>query len=351
MSVFAVIMAGGVGSRFYPMSTDQKPKQFLSLFSEKSMIRETFERILPMVDYAQIMISSNLSFESLVRESLPEVPENNLLMEPVGRNTAPAIGLVALAALRRDPEAIIVSLHSDHFIKKESRFLKILQRGVSLAQKGKIVTLGITPTYPETGYGYILRGKQEQDCDFEAYEVQKFVEKPNLEKAKSYLETGNYSWNAGMFIFKAQQLIDEILTYCPELHKGLMELNSKIGTPEFNEIYSKLPSIAIDVAVMEKSLNISVIPCDVGWSDVGSFYSLFKVHDGDENNNVKLNQDYTLFAVDSHGNLTSTETSKSIALVGVSDLMVVDTAECLLVGRLDQAQDVKKILELKSGLS
>ena len=213
MSVFAVIMAGGVGSRFYPMSTDQKPKQFLPLFSEKSMIRETFERILPMVDYDQIMISSNLSFESLVRESLPEVPENNLLMEPVGRNTAPAIGLVALAALRRDPEAIIVSLHSDHYIKKESRFLKVLQRGVSLAQKGRIVTLGITPTYPETGYGYILRGKQQQDCDFEAYEVQQFVEKPNLEKAKSYLETGNYSWNAGMFIFKAQQLIDEILIH------------------------------------------------------------------------------------------------------------------------------------------
>ncbi len=351
MSVFAVIMAGGVGSRFYPMSTDQKPKQFLSLFSQKSMIRETYERILPMVDDEHIMVSTNSSFKSLVRESLSDIPINNLLMEPVGRNTAPAIGLAAVTALSRDPEAIVISLHSDHYIKKESRFLKILQRGVSLARTGRIVTLGITPTYPETGYGYISRGRQHQGHDFEAYEVQSFVEKPDLAKAKSYLESGNYSWNAGMFIFKAQKIIDEISIHCPELYEGLMELNSKIGTSKFNEAYSKLPTIAIDVAVMEKSSIVSMIPCDVGWSDVGSFYSLFKVHKGDENNNVRLSQDFTLFSIDSHGNLTSTENSKSIALVGVSDLMVIDTSECLLVGRLEQAQDVKKILDLKSKLS
>lgn len=348
MSIFTVIMAGGIGSRFYPMSTDQKPKQFLSLFSEKSMIRETFERILPLVDRDRIMISSNSDFEKLVKDTLPEISDKNLLMEPVGRNTAPALGLAALVALKRDPQAIIVSLHSDHYIKKESRFLSVLQKGISLAKKGRIVTLGITPTYPEVGYGYILRGRGHEACDFEAYEVQKFVEKPDLDTAKSYLETGNYAWNAGMFIFKAQQLMDEMSIHCPELYEGLMELNSKIDTPEFDKVYSQLQSIAIDVAVMEKSPNISMIPCDVGWSDVGSFYSLFKVHEGDENKNVKLNDGFSLFALDSYGNLISTEDSKSIALVGVSDLMVVDTAECLLVGRLDQSQDVKKILDLKS---
>ena len=348
MSVFTVIMAGGIGSRFYPMSTNQKPKQFLSLFSEKSMIRETFERILPLVDQDKIMISSNSNFEKLVKESLPEIFDRNLLMEPVGRNTAPALGLAALVALRRDPEAIIVSLHSDHYIKKESRFLNVLKNGLKLAEEGRIVTLGITPTYPEVGYGYILRGNAHEACDFEAYEVQKFVEKPDLDTAKSYLDTGNYTWNAGMFIFKAQQLLDEMSVHCPELHEGLMELNSKIDTPDFDKVYGQLQSIAIDVAVMEKSSQISMIPCDVGWSDVGSFYSLFQVRDGDENNNVKLSNDFSLLAVDSYGNLTSTEDSKSIALVGVSDLMVVDTAECLLVGRLDQAQDVKKIIDLKS---
>ena len=348
MSVFTVIMAGGIGSRFYPMSTDKKPKQFLSLFSKKTMIRETFERVLPIVDQDQIMISSNSNFEKLVKDSLPEISNKNLLMEPVGRNTGPALGLAALVALKRDPEALIVSLHSDHYIKKESRFLTVLQNGIRLAKKGRIVTLGITPTYPETGYGYIHRGKVHEGFEFEAFEVKKFVEKPDLDTAKSYLDTGNYAWNAGMFIFKAQQLIDEMSIHCPELHKGLMELNSKIDTPDFDKVYSQLQSIAIDVAVMEKSSQISMIPCDVGWSDVGSFYSLFQVHDGDENKNVKLSKDFSLFVVDSYGNLTSTEDSKSIALVGVSDLMVVDTAECLLVGRLDQAQDVKKILDLKS---
>ena len=348
MSVFTVIMAGGIGSRFYPMSTNQKPKQFLSLFSQKSMIRETFERILPLVDQDKILISTNSDFEVLAKESLPEISDQNLLLEPVGRNTAPALGLASLVALRRDPEAIIVSLHSDHYIKRESRFLTVLKNAVELAREGRIVTLGITPTYPEVGYGYILSGKIHENCDFEAFEVQQFVEKPDLGTAKSYLDNGNYSWNAGMFVFQAQQLIDEMLIYCPELHHGLMELDSKIGTPEFDKVYSQLHSIAIDVAVMEKSPNISMIPCDVGWSDVGSFYSLYKVHEGDENKNVKLNDSLSVLAVDSYGNLMSTEGSKSIALVGVSDLMVVDTAECLLVGRLDQAQDVKKILDLKS---
>ena len=348
MSVFTVIMAGGIGSRFYPMSTDKKPKQFLSLFSQKTMIRETFERVLPIVDQNKIMISSNSNFEKLVKDSLPEISNKNLLMEPVGRNTGPALGLAALVALKRDPEALVVSLHSDHYIKKESRFLTVLQNGIRLAKKGRIVTLGITPTYPETGYGYIHKGKVHEGFEFEAFEVKKFVEKPDLDTAKSYLDTGNYAWNAGMFIFKAQQLIDEMSIHCPELHEGLMELNSKIDTPDFDKVYSQLQSIAIDVAVMEKSSQISMIPCDVGWSDVGSFYSLFQVHDGDENKNVKLSKDFSLFVVDSYGNLTSTEDSKSIALVGVSDLMVVDTAECLLVGRLDQAQDVKKILDLKS---
>ena len=348
MSVFTVIMAGGVGSRFYPMSTNKKPKQFLSLFSQKTMIRETFDRVLPIVDQDKIMISSNSNFEELVKGSLPEISNKNLLMEPVGRNTGPALGLAALVALKRDPEALIVSLHSDHYIKKESRFLTVLQNGIKLAKKGRIVTLGITPTYPETGYGYIRKGKVHEGFEFEAFEVKKFVEKPDLDTAKSYLDTGNYAWNAGMFIFKAQQLIDEMSIHCPELHEGLMELNSKINTPDFDKVYSQLQSVAIDVAVMEKSSQISMIPCDVGWSDVGSFYSLFQVHDGDENKNVKLSEDFSLFVVDSYGNLTSTEDSKSIALVGVSDLMVVDTAECLLVGRLDQAQDVKKILDLKS---
>ena len=350
MSVFGVIMAGGIGSRFYPMSTNQKPKQFLSLFSEKSMIRETFERVLPLVDQNKILISSNTNFEKLVKESLPEVLDENLLMEPVGRNTAPALGLVSLTALKRDPEAIIVSLHSDHYIKKEARFLSVLKDAIKLAEEGRIVTLGITPTYPETGYGYILRGKAHQAFDFEAYEVEKFVEKPDLETAKSYLDTGNYTWNAGMFVFKAQQLMDEMSIHCPELYEGLMELNSKIDTPEFDEVYSQLKSIAIDVAVMEKSSNVSMIPCDVGWSDVGSFYSLFQVHQGDKNQNVKLSHDFSLLSVDSSGNLAFSESSKSIALVGVSDLMVIDTEECLLVGKLDQAQDVKKILDLKSAI-
>lgn len=348
MSVYAVIMAGGVGSRFYPMSTNQKPKQFLPLFSEKSMIRETYERVLPLVGNDHIMVSSNASFGLLMAEALPEIDPQNLLLEPSGRNTAPALGLAAKIASQRDPDAIIVSVHSDHFIKREARFLNLLKQGIDLARKGRIVTLGITPEYPETGYGYIRRGNLHHDCNFDAYEVDQFIEKPDLKTAQAYVEAGKYLWNAGMFIFNAQQFLEEMKIYCGDLFHGLSDLSEDLQSDQFAKQYAELPSVAIDVAVMEKSSIVSVIPCDVGWSDVGSFYSLFHVRQGDSNGNVKLNKNCDLYCIDSRANLVATEGSKSVALIGVSDLMIVDTPECLLIGQLDRSQEVKEIQAMKS---
>lgn len=347
MSIYVVIMAGGVGSRFYPMSTSSMPKQFLPLFSNKSMIRETYERVLPLVDTENILVSSNHSFASLIEHTLPEVSSQNLLLEPVGRNTGPALGLCALHAMQLDPDAIVISVHSDHFIRRESRFLNILNQGVELARKGRIVTLGITPDYPETGYGYIRRGRKHSDCTFEAYTVDKFVEKPDSETAKSYLRTNEYLWNAGMFIFQAKQLLDEMKLHCLELYDGLSNLGYNISG-ECPIQYNQLPSIAIDVAVMERSCSVSVIPCDIGWSDVGSFTSLYKLHDGDSDGNVSLSSDCDLYCIDSNSNLIRAQGSKSVALIGVSDLMIIDTEDCLLVGKLNRSQEVKDIQTMKS---
>jgi mannose-1-phosphate guanylyltransferase len=350
MSTKIVILAGGVGSRFFPLSTSKKPKQFLKLFSDSSMLSETFDRVMPIVSEEDVYLVTNENFSELVYEDLPRLKKEHCVWEPVGRNTAPALGLACLRILKDDPDAVIVSLHSDHFIRKEAKFLSIVQTAAEIAQQDKIVILGVVPTYPETGYGYIQTG-EEIDSDssrFSVYEVNNFKEKPDFETAQNYVMDGHYLWNAGMFVFKASNMMEQFKIHEPELYKGLLELEPYImdtTSEDFKTRFAKLKSISIDVAVMERASNICVMSGDVGWSDVGSYQSLHQLCEKDMHGNVlRAEPNTTLDLVSSKNNLVITESKgKKIGLVGVRDLMIVDTEDYLLIGELGDSQDVKRL--------
>lgn len=344
-STLAVIMAGGSGTRFYPLSNKNRPKQFLSLFGEGSMISQTYQRVSDLFDKQNFLVASNENYKELLEEHLSEVPRENFLFEPSARNTGPALGLVCLKALSMEVDPVLVSLHADHFIEDEKRFCQILERGVERAQAGKIALIGITPDCPETGYGYIQRGKVIDNEDPGVYEVLDFLEKPNLEKAKQFLAAGDYLWNAGMFIFKASILLKEIQKFDLELFQGLMKIKD-LGTfqgSEFQELFSQLKSVPIDVAVMERTKLVEVIPGDFGWSDVGSYSSLYQLHSDSAEQNVAL-ANTQLQSLDSRRNLVSS-CGKKIMLLGVEDLMVIETEDAILVGKLDRSQDVKKLID------
>ncbi|MCO4783528.1 MAG: mannose-1-phosphate guanylyltransferase [Candidatus Cloacimonetes bacterium] len=350
MSVISVIMAGGVGSRFFPLSTDKKPKQFLNLFSDNPMISDTFERILPIIPKEDILISTNSNFVPLVLDAIPDAKESQCVKEPCGRNTAPALGLIALLASKKAKDCVVVSLHSDHHITKESKFLSVIQSAIEVAKDKNIVTLGIEPSYPETGYGYI-QANQTTLNEFgkhDYHKVNAFKEKPDLETAKSYIKSGNYYWNSGMFIFRADHMLEEMKTHCNELYQGLMNLEQYIGdldSPEFIKAYSNLTKISIDVAVMERSQDVSVIPCEIGWSDVGSYLSLHKLKDKDKNQNALIG-DNPLQTIDASNNLIVSEfAGKRIGILSVKDLMIIDSKDFLLIGDINSSQLVKEFIE------
>ncbi|PCJ20383.1 MAG: mannose-1-phosphate guanylyltransferase [Candidatus Cloacimonadota bacterium] len=347
MSIISVIMAGGVGSRFFPLSTEKKPKQFLSLFSKNPMISDTYERILPIIPKEDILISTNSDFVPLVLDAIDGVKASQCVKEPCGRNTAPALGLIALLASKRAKDCVVVSLHSDHHIIKEAKFLSVIQSAIEIAKTKNIVTLGIEPSYPETGYGYIQADKKTFNSPgkHKFHTVGAFKEKPDIDTAQKYIDSGNYFWNSGMFIFRADHMLEEMKTHCFELYQGLMELDKytdDLDSAEFIECYKNLPSISIDVAVMENSKNVNVIPCEIGWSDVGSYLSLHKLKDKDENQNVLIG-DNPFKSIDSSNNLIVSEfAGKKIGILSVKDLMIIDSKDFLLIGNINSSQLVKE---------
>jgi mannose-1-phosphate guanylyltransferase len=354
MKTKAIILAGGVGSRFFPLSTPEKPKQFLPLFSEIPMIRETFERVLPIVPADDIYVITQKEFQTQVMEAIPMIKKENILLEPVGRNTAPAIGYACLELTKDDEDCVIMSLHSDHFIRKEARFLSILKTAAELAEQERIVTLGITPDYPETGYGYIEADEKTRESSpstrIDYHKVAMFKEKPDFMTAQNYVMAGSYYWNAGIFIFKASQMLNEIKTYCPDLYDGLTGLKDKLSPQSrdaFEKSFSELPKVAVDNAVMEKSSHVWVIPSDIGWSDVGSYKTLYHLRQKNSSGNVSIGlPEQAVETADAKNNLIVQQGSqRKIGLVGVRNLMVVDTGDYLMVGDLDDCQSVKKLTE------
>jgi mannose-1-phosphate guanylyltransferase len=346
--MFAVVMAGGKGARFWPKSREKTPKHLLDISSERTMIRETVDRIRPLVPAERTLIVTGKSHAAELIRQLPEIPRANILIEPVGRNTAPCIGLAALHILRRVPDAVMLVLPSDHRIGDETAFRKVLQEAAKEAVQGNfLVTIGIqTNGRPDTGYGYIEKGvllPNRGDAGTSA--VSAIREKPSHDQAVEFIRRGDL-WNSGMFVWKASTIMGAIGRFLPDLHRGLMEIREALGTEReeavVKEVYTGQKAVSIDYGVMEKASDVLVIPGDFGWSDLGSWDALWEVSKKDESGNVVRGQFIGVDAADSliHG------TGKLVALVGVKDLLVVETDDALLICRRGRSQDVRRIVEI-----
>jgi len=345
MKKTALIMAGGRGERFWPKSRKSSPKQFLSLTDDgKTMIQLTVERILPLVAMEDIFIVTNRDYKDLVREQLPNLPEENILCEPAGRNTAPCIGLGAVQMEKRYGDAVMFVLPSDHLIKYNSIFLNALSDAAEIAEQGEsLVTLGITPNYPEMGYGYI-RFDPEKTLG-RAFRVERFVEKPDLETAKNYLAAEQYLWNSGMFIWKVSAILKALETYLPETCAGLRKIQAAIGTEGEQEVlereFSALRSESIDYGVMEKAKDIYTLSGSFGWDDVGSWLAVERLRKSNEFGNVVSGNAVT---VDTK-NCIVQGGKRLIAAVGLEDVIVVDSDDAILICEKDSAGEIKKVLE------
>lgn len=345
MKMTALIMAGGRGERFWPKSRKSLPKQFLSLTDDgKTMIQLTIERILPIVSIEDIYISTNKDYKKLVMEQLPNIPKENILCEPVGKNTAPCIGLGAVHISKKYDDAIMLVLASDHLIKYNSMFINTLRDAADVAKdNNNLVTIGITPDYPETGYGYIKFNPAK--CNGRAFEVEHFVEKPSLELAKEYISSEEYLWNSGMFVWKVSTILHKFSEYLPEIYKGLMKIKESIGTPQedtvLNSEFGEFQSISIDYGIMEKSHNIFTLPGTFGWDDVGSWLAVERIKKTNEFGNVVNGNVITIDSKD----CVIEAGPKLIATVGIKNLIIVDTEDATLICDKDCAGDIKKVLD------
>ncbi len=342
---YAVIMAGGSGTRFWPASRPERPKQLLPLApgDDRSLLRATVDRISPLVPIERVLVVTSTALAEATRADLPGLPEENLLAEPVGRNTAPCVGWAAAVIARRSPEARLMVLPADHHIGDEKTYLQTLATALDAASEGDLVTVGLKPTRPETGYGYIEVGEPIAE---EVWRARRFVEKPTRERAEQLFASGSYLWNSGMFFFRADAILEAIEHHLPGLAKGLAELDraAAAGSEEaaVAEGYGDLPRISIDHGVMEKADGVAVVPGDFGWSDLGSWTTAWELSEKDDAGNAS-GSDAVL--VDASGNLVRAPLGKVVALVGVSDLVVVDTEDALLVVPRSRAQEVREVVQ------
>lgn len=342
MKTTAVIMAGGRGERFWPKSRNSRPKQFLSLTSDgETMIQKTVKRLLPLVDMNDIYIVTNSAYTSLVREQLPDIPEENILAEPAPRNTAPCIAFASAVINQKYDDAVMLVLPSDHLIANETLYIDTLKKAVSVAEHGEnLVTIGITPTYPETGYGYINFGEEQSG----AYIVERFVEKPDLQTAEKYLDSGKYLWNSGMFIWKISSILTNIKKLMPDIYEGALKIGEAFNTPDFSDVltheFTAFRSESVDFGIMEKAENIYTIPASFGWDDVGSWLAVERINEIDENKNYI---DGNVIAEDTY-HTTICGGKRLIATVGIENIIIVDTEDALLVCSKNGTQDVKKII-------
>lgn len=339
-----VIIAGGSGSRLWPLSRASFPKQFLKLEGDGTMLQNTLTR-LKGIDYLSPIVICNEEHRFIAAEQLRSIGElnNNIILEPIGRNTAPAIALAAFMALSQGNDPILLVLAADHIIENSSVFLDSVKDAVSYAQSGKLVTFGIIPSAPETGYGYIEKGEKEGNVGFK---VSQFVEKPNIDTAREYINSGNFYWNSGIFLFKASRYLEELRKYRRDVYDACeMALSNTNSDLDFvrvsEEAFLACPDISIDYAVMEATDASVVIPMDAGWSDVGSWCALWEVGEKDRNANVHRGD---VISKDSKGNYVYAESSL-VATVGINNVVIVQTKDAVLVVKKDQVQDVKSVVE------
>ena len=345
--LYALIMAGGGGTRLWPMSRREHPKQMLKLVGDRTMFQLSVDRLLPLLPADHIYVVTATEQVAPLAAQCPELPHENFIVEPMGRGTASCIGLSAMHLQRRDPEATMVVVTADHFIKREAVFRDVLRAGQAIADDGYLVTLGIEPAFAATGYGYIRQGAHlGQSGDFAYYHAERFTEKPDAATAKAFLEEGVYAWNSGMFIWQVNTILDEIRRSMPALNTVLNNLAQALNTDVYNETLCRLwPTLhkeTIDYGIMEKAKKVTVIPVDLDWSDIGAWSSVKDLHIPDENGNVLLGDTIN---IDSAETMVFAQGERLVVTIGVDDLIVVDTPNAILITKRDQSQRVREVVE------
>lgn len=343
---YVIIMAGGIGSRFWPMSRSKFPKQFQDILGTgKTLIRSTFERFQEFVPDENIYVVTNGQYNNLVQEQLPEIKADQVLLEPVGRNTAPCVAYACFKIREKDPDACIFVAASDHLITNEKEFLRIAGMGLDACREEEIiVTLGIQPTRPDTGYGYIQF--RDEELKEGIHKVKTFTEKPELEMARTFLESGDFLWNSGMFIFSVDTILKAFLEFLPDMHDLFESIKSSYYTDEekasIEKIYSQCLNISIDFGIMEKAENVYVIPSSFGWSDLGTWRSVFENKEKDYFDNA-VQGDVMIY--ESTNNVIHLARKEKLAVIeGLHNFIIVDTDDSLLICRIGQEQRIKEIV-------
>lgn len=348
MKKTVLIMAGGVGERLWPKSRKNMPKQFLSLTGDgESLIQSTVKRISKIVDEKDIFISTSSLYIELIKKQLPQIPLENIIIETDKKNTAPCVGLASVHIQKKYGNVLMIVLPSDHLIKYDTMFIDSICDACSIAEiENKLVTIGIMPQYPETGYGYIkVNDKRKRLAGYTSYKVEEFVEKPDFEKAKKYIEKGNYLWNSGMFVWTCSTILNCFNKYLPKMYDGLMEIQEAIGTDKYDDVLEKnfkgFESISIDNGIMEKHNEIYVVPGTFGWDDLGNWLSFSKVKVPDSFGNITEGE---IITVNTRNSIVIGG-KKLISVVGVNDLVIIDTDDATLICEKGSVQDIKKVLE------
>jgi mannose-1-phosphate guanylyltransferase len=338
-------MAGGIGSRLWPRSRRKTPKQFLDLISDETMLQDAHQRLLPTVPADRILVGVGTDYIPAVREQLPDLPAGNIIAEPAGRGTAPAIGLAAQHIYHQAPDAVMIVVTADHHIAEKERFSRVLSVAVQAAGTGSLVTLGITPTFASTGYGYIHRGEQLDEVDgLGIYQALRFTEKPDAATAREFVDSGRYSWNSGMFIWRVDAILAEFARLMPEFAAQLNEIGAAMGTADqqavLERVWAEVQSETIDYGIMERAADVAVIPVSIGWNDVGSWKTLIPLLEADSANNAAVGEHILL---DTHNTLVYSP-KKLVAAIGLQDMVVVETDDALLICPQDMCQDVRKVV-------
>lgn len=359
-SFYAVIPAGGSGTRLWPVSRQGRPKFLLPLPGPRTMIQETVHRLAPLADASRVIVITGAKHADEVRRQLPEVPAAQVVIEPLARGSGPAIGLGAAIVAKRDPDALMGSFAADHVVTEPDVFENAVRAAIEVARQGYLVTIGIQPSYAETGYGYICRGDALGTfCDLEVCRVDEFKEKPNLAVATRYVESGQYLWNASMFVWKASTLLEEMRRYLPDVAAALARIADAWDTPEqqrvFDEIWPTIAEVTIDEGILERSDRVAVVPGLFGWTDLGDWHGFGKVvastvenlrpvesADAPHDSNLALNAD--LLAVDARDAVV-VGNGRLVALLGLDNVVVIDTDDALLVCDRSRAQEVKSLVE------
>jgi mannose-1-phosphate guanylyltransferase len=344
MKTYAVIMAGGVGSRFWPRSRERMPKQLLKIFGENTMIQDTVKRINKIIPLENIFIVTNKIQKDEIKKQISQIPPDNIIVEPFGRNTAACIGLASVIIHNFNPDAVTVVLPADHIIRDDDAFVGIIKKAIDFAYRSRgLVTIGIQPTRPETGYGYIQR--EEKEIEENIFKVKTFAEKPNYQTAEKFLESGDFLWNSGMFIWSVDVILEEIKKHMPDLYEGLEKLQKHLMKDDFQKqvelVYGMLRSISIDYGVMEKSDRVYVIRSTFGWSDVGSWEEVYQLSHKDENGNYIHGKCF----IDGVKNSYVYSDNNFTAVIGIENVIVIHTDDAVLVANRNHSQDVKKVVD------